>query len=115
MPLHRDTHLVLDQLHPGDRVVFREWEDMKSEYCPGVWNSNSEIRIEEDGIWFASPMKVLCGTEHVVKQVYTVMGHPRVKFEDEIGWSVSPGMLRMPGTDYDDVDVESFLSVIGNV
>ncbi len=51
----------------GDRVRFREWEDMVKEF--GTDDEN-DISVSMDQVYFLHTMRFLCGEEFVVTDMY---------------------------------------------
>ena len=98
----------------GDRVVFREWDDMA-----GIYGHDKEgIDIIDDRQYFSKSMKYLCGTEATVERVYnTPSGAPRIVLcdaESDIQeWKFSPNMFDPVGNIDDTlVDESVFLEIL---
>lgn len=51
---------------PGDRIVIRDWDDMKAEYGTEISGS---INVDNVGVFFVSAMRDLCGNEYTVDRI----------------------------------------------
>ena len=93
------------EFSPGDKVVIREWEDMKEEYG----GSDRRIEIHPDGIAFVREMRNLCGKEATVSHLTVSRGgYPRIIFKERMdGWTFSPHMVR-PVESHRDIDPDEF-------
>lgn len=99
------------KFHPGDRVVFRDWDDMAEEF--GTNDVGSAINVEYT---FTRDMQHLCGREFTVSKC---INH-HVYLEESTAapgssreWTISTGMLRPAGEDWDDgFSAGDFLSEI---
>lgn len=90
-----------EKFHPGDRVVFRDWDDMAEEF--GTQNGGSSINV---AYTFTKHMRHLCGQEFTVSKcrgeiVYLEESTAAPGSSRE--WTISTGMLRYA----DDWDVGS--------
>lgn len=99
-----DSELEFD-FKPGDRVVFREYEDMKND---GSLYYN----------WFIPNMKYLCGHEATVVSVEYYDHHvAKVSLTDCTAdladYQFSTGMLEHAPENVPEVNEDSFLSMIG--
>jgi hypothetical protein len=88
----------------GDRVQFKEWDDMVNEF--GKDGSCSGIKLSVPSPFFSAGMKHLCGTYATLKD-FTIGG--RVHLSDmtakgDIGWSYHVDMLKPASTKKQKVD-----------
>lgn len=99
----------------GDRVVFRAWEDLVSEYGE---DSDGDTLITDDDAYFTKMMRALCGSEATVNRVYfSPYGNPRIALcdaeRDLRSWKFSPHMFDLAGSDDDvQIDEAGFLEVL---
>lgn len=98
--------MLLEDIHIGDRVVVRDWDDMADEY--GLQTSDTSIGIPMCS--FLSEMRETCGKEYTVSDLYNGF---LVRLVDDTGREAYPGkhycaeMLRpadepMKGEDIDE-------------
>lgn len=100
-----------EKFYPGDRVVFRDWDDMAEEF--GTNGSGSAINVP---LTFTKDMRHLCGQEFTVRKcsgVHVYLEESTAAPGSSREWSISTGMLRLAGEDWDDgFSAGDFLSEI---
>lgn len=92
--------MIAEKFHPGDRVVFRDWDDMAEEFGT---DGDSVIRVP---LSFTKDMRHLCGREFTVRKcgtgVHVYLEESTAAPGSSREWSISTGMLRLAGEDWDD-------------
>lgn len=85
-----------EDIHVGDVLRIRDWDDMASEYSV---NMISGIRLP-GGIWFANKMRYLCGEVFTVASVEDRLAIPdyrsyeNVEYDKAWGvWTITSDML----------------------
>ena len=78
----------ISDIHPGDRLRIRQWDDMKAEF--GV--AYGEIMCE---FTFTSEMRELCGKEFTVDRVFDNRIYPVETYETRCfdRWAISADMV----------------------
>lgn len=91
--------MTIDEIHPGDHVIVRDWEDMADEF--GTDYDGDQVVIDFGSLAFVKPMKNLCGKEFMVDEIdeerseLTLMPvDGSFKKEDIDYWIFAPEMLR---------------------
>lgn len=103
-------------IHAGDILTFRQWEDMVSEF--GV-NSNGDIKTFP--FLFTQSMKQFCGTSIRVKNVSseglitTIEGHENVLFGNGfiLRWTFCPDMFEDTSS-YDPISTEELTKYLSS-
>lgn len=114
--------MKLEDIHVGDILKVRGWDDMVSEYGE---DSHGDIRVGV-GIWFAKPMRYLCGrvfTVNSISRYGTLHSAEGIEFEadplnpEDYEWAITASMLELyfldltePEEDYSTIDLSEFLS-----
>ena len=78
----------ISDIHPGDRLRIRQWDDMKAEFGEAY----GEITCE---FYFSSSMRELCGKEFTVEKVFDRQVYPVETNETRCfkRWSISADMV----------------------
>ena len=100
----------------GDRVVFKEWNEMAEEYEIDAFG---DIKIGK-GPFFVTHMRDLCGQEFTIRSIDSDDNVTYVKFdvsEDAFvnRWTICTGMLKhvVDSADCDfDVDQDAFIDIL---
>lgn len=81
--------MKLKDIHIGDRLRIRHWDDMEEEYG----RDDDSIKCK---FFFTQNMRRLCGREFTVSDILgdKIMSEERVEYERELGvWNISADML----------------------
>ncbi len=84
----------IEDIHPGDHLVFRQWEDMEAEY--GINEDTGSIACR---CYFTKEMQGLCGREVVVQGINDgriILEDDGAKIDDWT-YTISADMLERPG------------------
>ena len=100
--------MTIDEIHVGDPVVVRDWDDMAGEYG----GTDVSIDIANECISFVCDMREYCGRETVVTEIIQNGRRPRVRLEGIGIWAWSPGMLRRPESQIPEVSTDDFLALL---
>ena len=104
-----------ESFHTGDRVRFRQWDDMASEFPCGP---DGDIRLP--GVCFSRGMAHLCGTEATITSVthwddwYSMAYLTDFQYRGRGGtsWYYSTDMLE-PASDYGTFSGADFVAMLG--
>jgi len=97
----------LQDLHVGDRVRIRDWDDMASEYG-----------LDEDGDintvpCFVERMRYLCGTDgSIVKLPLKNSSDALIRLSNDDGWVITLAMIEPIDDDAEPVDQASFFEIL---
>lgn len=71
----------IEDIHVGDRVRIREWDDMAAEY---IVKAEDKIIVPPSGICFVLDMKKYCGKEATIAKIITSLTgkYARIWFEN---------------------------------
>lgn len=96
-------------IHIGDVLKIREWDDMASEF--GI-NQNGNIPCN---LVFVHSMKYLCGNRFTVKYVYNEAANIRPEEEEFTGWHISADMLEpfWETDELDDINDSELIDILG--
>ena len=86
----------LCRFKPGDRVVIRDWDDMANEYGVETFDGFQSINITTASCYFTEGMLDLCGTSHIVTQIYQRRRSFGIRISGNDDWTFVEEMFLFP-------------------